>query len=111
MCGDADLSTLGRRLGYLRRLAGLEMGQDVSRKQVAKALGVSQTIVGRWETDEKGPSRDRVPKIAAAYGVAAGWILTGEGQPPATARLKLKPEKKQRSLGDAFDAHRRKKEG
>lgn len=112
MCGEGatDLSTLGRRLGYLRRRAALELGADVTRKQVAKALGVSQQIVGEWETDQKGPSRDRMPKIAAMYGVDAGWLLTGKGSTPATVRLSLKPDMRDVDLAAALQRRKRRKE-
>lgn len=86
-----DVSTQGKRLGYLRRRLGMIAGRDVGKKDVGAALGVSGQTIGGWESDEARPDVDRLDVIAAYYGATKEWILWGNGEPPAGVRLLVPP--------------------
>ena len=68
----------GRRIASLRALHG--MGQN----DLAKAIGVAQCTVSRWERGEKAPSIRALPAIAEALGCAVEYLIGG---PDATSPL------------------------
>jgi transcriptional regulator with XRE-family HTH domain len=60
----------GRRLKALRVAAGL------TQKQLADAVGASQTAVGFWERGAREPGALVLPKIAAVLGVSVDALFT-----------------------------------
>lgn len=54
---------------------------QLSRVQLAKALGVSLTSVGYWEAGTTTPRMPRIAKIARVTGVDANWLAVGIGGP------------------------------
>ena len=64
--------SLGKRLKLLRDEHGL------TQTEVAKALGVGQSLVWRWESGKiKRLRPDKVTKLAQLYGVSEEYIATG----------------------------------
>ena len=79
--------TFGWRIRQARRRLSLERGRDVTQADIAELLGVTSVTVARWESDVKSPDYDTAARLAAALGVAAGWLVFGEGameRPPLT---------------------------
>lgn len=55
--------TFGERITYLRKQL------KISQEELAKQVGTSGTIIGRYERDEMKPSIDVAKKIADVLGV------------------------------------------
>lgn len=51
----------------------------LTQRALATALGVGQSAVGQWETGDTRPSRDMLPKIAAALGLPLDLLLQADG--------------------------------
>lgn len=84
-----ETATIGERLKAARRRAVL------SQAELAARAGVPRLTVARWETGklQRDPHARTVRKVAAALGVDAGWLLTGEGRmdPAATGLGGFRP--------------------
>jgi transcriptional regulator with XRE-family HTH domain len=76
------VATLHSRLRRSRRAA------DISQVQLAEALGVSQSIVSRWERGEVEPPRGMVIAWAWLTSTDAGWLL---GDATLAPRRRLRP--------------------
>ena len=71
------LETLRERLEYARRL------RNLSRRALSLKAGVAQALVGQIERGARSdPYGSTVAALAAALGVDAGWLLTGDGERP-----------------------------
>lgn len=81
----------GKRLAQAREAAGMTQGV------LAEEIGVSQSTVGKWETEERDPRglQNIAEKAAAALSVTKVtkmWLLTGEGGgPQARPEMAAKP--------------------
>jgi transcriptional regulator with XRE-family HTH domain len=62
-------SSFGARLGEARRAAGL------SQNDLAAKLGVAQSNISFWESWEKPPRGEVLPKLAEAVGVSVDELL------------------------------------
>lgn len=58
-----------------RPLQKWRKGQGISRQALAKALGVTEVTVGRWETGTRTPRKQFVPKLVDMTGLAPAAIL------------------------------------
>lgn len=56
---------------------------NMSQKELASKLFVSQQAVGRWETDRATPNPETVLKIAQIFGITTDALL-GETSPPSS---------------------------
>ena len=65
-------TTLGKRIGMLRREKGLK--QD----ELAEALGVSPQAVSKWENDQTCPDISLLPQLAKLLGVSVDGLLSGQ---------------------------------
>lgn len=72
--------------------ARLELGarqrppRQVSQKEVAAALGVTNVAVGTWEAGKRVPNIGTIRRLAMVLGVRPGWLAFGEEpmrEPPA----------------------------
>ena len=71
------LEGLSRRLAD--RLHELKAaGEGVKQGEIAERLGVSASAVSYWASGTTSPDLERIPEIAAAIGVRAGWLAFGE---------------------------------
>ncbi len=69
------MSTIGDRIKEVRKLRG------ISAKKLGQLLGVSQSVIAKWETGARKNLRsDSVNRLAGALKVNTQWLLTGEGQ-------------------------------
>lgn len=67
---NMDKRALGRRL---RELRGLDRTQD----EVADALGISRTILSKYENGLTVPGGNIAVKLAGFYGVTTDYIFLG----------------------------------
>jgi transcriptional regulator with XRE-family HTH domain len=76
----SELQALGRRILQAR----LELGarqhppRTITQQEIGDAMGVSGASVSAWESGQKGPSRDKLLRLATILGVRAGWLVFGE---------------------------------
>ena len=61
--------SVGRNIRRLRREFGL------TQEQVAKKLGVTYQCVSKWENETSAPDIERLPDIAALFGVTIDTLF------------------------------------
>ena len=66
------MTTMAQRLAEARKNCGF------TQAQVAQQLYVSMQSISAWECGNTVPDTDKIPDIAALYGVTADWLLTGK---------------------------------
>jgi transcriptional regulator with XRE-family HTH domain len=66
-----DWQTVGRRLRVLR-------GFDTNQKALARALGVSQGQLSRYEKGKSEIGADVLLRMAKHFGKSMEWLLTGK---------------------------------
>ena len=65
------METLGYRLAEARKNCGL------TQAQVAEKLYITTQSISAWERGNSVPDTDKIPEIAALYGVTTDWLLSG----------------------------------
>jgi len=96
MAVAADLSNLARQLHALRRDRGW------SQPDLAKKVGASAAMIGRYERGEMTPAVDVVAKLAAAFDVTMDHLYHGSGvATPAQDKVMLARWDAINSLPDA----------
>jgi len=63
------LSTFGQRLRLLRE------EKKMVQKEIADLLGVSQSTIGKYETDQRTPSPKAIIKLAVFFDVSTDFLL------------------------------------
>ena len=66
-----DLKAIGRRI---RQIRGFEMRQV----ELAKALGITQAQLSKYERGQNAPSLDLLLKLKRFSGKSIDWIVAGE---------------------------------
>lgn len=61
------------------RLKELRVEKQLSQTQLAAALGVSQSMIARWENDECEPTGTNIVSIANYFNVTTDYLL-GRGE-------------------------------
>lgn len=61
--------------GLAKRLQASRTNCNLSRKQVAELLGVSESLVGLYESGNRQPSLTALIKLAALYHVTTDYLL------------------------------------
>lgn len=101
----------GMRLGQERRRKGVEEHRDVYKRDVAKALGVAESTVGRWETGGGSwPRPAEFSALAAYFGVTEAWLRYGvepREAPPALKRAVVDTEPGHKVTGRAKPSGKR----
>lgn len=64
--------------GLGQRLKIARMQKKLSRKQVAEIVGVTASLIGMYETDERLPSLLVFMKLASCYGISTDYLLNCE---------------------------------
>jgi len=72
--------TFGKRVRYYRKKTGLSI------KDLATAVGISPTVLGRYETDAREPNSLILMKLARALNVTADALLGLEPHPDQIAQ-------------------------
>jgi transcriptional regulator with XRE-family HTH domain len=76
---EGDLSTLSRRIGRTVRADRLALGWSLG--DLARASGLSKTILARIERGDGNPSVETLWRVSQALSVPLGRLLAGEHQP------------------------------
>jgi len=66
-----DLKAIGRRI---RQIRGFEMRQV----ELAKALGITQAQLSKYERGQNAPTLELLLKLKHFSGKSTDWIVTGE---------------------------------
>lgn len=61
--------------GLNKRLQSSRINCNLSRKQVAELLGVSESLIGLYENASRQPSLDTLMKLASIYRVSTDFLL------------------------------------
>lgn len=64
--------------GLAMRLAKARKDLHLTQADAAESLGVSFQAVSQWERGETWPDIQKLPEIAALYGVSTDWLLMGK---------------------------------
>lgn len=67
----------GDRLAKARFGKAARTGRTVTQVAVAKAIGVTSTTIGRWESGEKEPALAVIEKLATVLGVDPCYLAFG----------------------------------
>jgi transcriptional regulator with XRE-family HTH domain len=58
-----------------KRIRELRKERDISQEELSKALGVSLSLIGMYETESRKPSYEILNKIADYFNVSADYLL------------------------------------
>ena len=81
-------TTLGKRIGMLRRQKGLK--QD----ELAEKLGVSPQAVSKWENDQTCPDISLLPELARMLEVSVDELLSGKRESTPVVQIVPEPQRK-----------------
>ena len=73
--------------GFPRRIHDLRRQKDLSQTELAQAVGLHYTHIGRYERGESRPSADTLKRLADAQGVTGDYLLEGATTEAARARF------------------------
>jgi transcriptional regulator with XRE-family HTH domain len=96
------MSSIGNRLRKARDRAGLT--QD----DVAHKLGVTRSVIARYESETNDPPTENIIKMAEMYGISADWLfcLTDDPRPVDEIKQDKAPDLdaplRQKSLAEAL---------
>ena len=65
----------GWSVEYIERIRNLREDHDLTQRQVADALGISQTMYARYERGASKLTFQRLIALCKLYGVTANYIL------------------------------------
>lgn len=60
---------LGEKIKYLRK------SKDITQADLAKAMGLSQQAVARWEVNRSEPDNETMRRLASYFGVSSDYLL------------------------------------
>ena len=84
--------------GLGQRLKIARTQKNLSRKQVAEIVGVTASLIGLYETDERLPSLPVFMKLASCYGVSTDYLLNCEASDKATLNIEGLTEEQIRAI-------------
>ena len=67
--------------GFARRLLELRKRKGWSQPELGKKVGTSGPIIGRYERGEMTPSIEMAQKLADAFGVTLGYLVSDKEVP------------------------------
>lgn len=62
----------------MNRLRHLRERHNLSQKELAKELGISQNAISCWENGIRQPKKETIDKIADYFGVTVSYLYTDE---------------------------------
>ncbi len=65
-------------MDFTERLKTLRKQANLTQKEMAEKMGISQPAYGDWERGVKKPSHENLIKIAKCYGVTTDYLLEGK---------------------------------
>ncbi|MCC2328555.1 helix-turn-helix domain-containing protein [Bacillus wiedmannii] len=75
------------------RLKSLRKKENLTQKQLAEKIGVSQRMIGYYESEERFPPHDVLTKLADCFSVSADYLLGRDITDETKKQLTSKNEK------------------
>lgn len=72
------LYTFKMNTTFIERLIILRKQENLSQRELAKAIGTTQAAVSLWERGERTPDIDTLLKLAELFKVSADFLLGRE---------------------------------
>lgn len=69
------MTSLGKRLIKLRKK------KNLSQKDAAELIGISNANLSRYEKEERTPNQEMITNLAKFYNVSPSYLLFGENKP------------------------------
>ena len=91
-------------LGY--KLKTLRINNNLSRKQVAELVGVTSSMIGLYENDERLPSLHIIAKLSTLYKVSVDYLLDCDTKSTDTLSLDGLTDKQIKALQLTADCFR-----
>lgn len=88
------------------KLKAARINKNLSRKQVSELIGVSSSIIGLYETNERLPSLLILIKLATIYKVSTDYLLDIDALPQNTLSVDGLTEQQIRVLQLTIDCFR-----
>jgi transcriptional regulator with XRE-family HTH domain len=85
----------GERVAQERRLKSVRDRRDVEKRDIAKAMGVSNSTVSRWLDGAAMPDPGTIERLAGYFGVTPAWLLYGQ-EPREAPKLVPLPDMRKR---------------
>lgn len=60
---------------FSERLKELRQEKNISTRTLASAIGVSNSIISKWEKGQRTPSIDNLYSLAVYFGVSADFLI------------------------------------
>lgn len=67
-------------MGFHEKVKQLRTEHKVSQAEIARVLGVAQSVYARYETGERKPSYETLVSLAAYFGVSTDYLLGTSGE-------------------------------
>lgn len=88
-----DAKAFGERLAQERREKAARERRDVTRTDVAEAVGLSSAAISNYELGKsRNIAEDIITRLAEYFGVRASWLRYGEGERAAPTQRRLVPD-------------------
>ncbi|MFB6732283.1 helix-turn-helix domain-containing protein [Bacillus mobilis] len=75
------------------RLKSLRKKENLTQKQLAEKIGISQRMIGYYESEERFPPHDVLTKLADCFSVSADYLLGRDVTDETKKQLTPKNEK------------------
>ncbi|HFU4345535.1 TPA: helix-turn-helix domain-containing protein [Streptococcus suis] len=62
-------------MGFPERLKALRLEANLTQKDIAQTIGISQPAYADWEKGKKKPTPDKLPTIAKIFNVSTDFLL------------------------------------
>ena len=62
-------------MSYIEKLTGLREDHDLSQKDIAKILGITQTAISKYELGQRKYQVQDIITLCKYYGVSADYLL------------------------------------
>ena len=77
----AHLSIIVKMANFSERLKELREERGLTKKDLAKEVGLADTAIGKWELRQRTANIDAVIALAKFFGVKVGYLVGTEDLP------------------------------
>lgn len=92
------MGSLGNKIKYLREK------QNITQKEFAQKIGVSNVVLSRYETDERKPDYDTLQRIAEYFEVSIDYLLGRTNNSASTSKAIELLDKDEKDIAKRLEA-------